>query len=96
MLLDIHHALERRDTAFLRKFPFIKRIGFGAAKRTHIPLRIRRAVLAAGCCATCVATDRLTIDHKKPYSRGGTDDISNLQCLCFNCNLLKSDQWKSE
>lgn len=30
------------------------------------------------------------IDHKTPVSRGGTNDIANLQLLCPVCNLKKS------
>ena len=33
---------------------------------------------------------KLTIDHKIPKSKGGTDDIKNLQCLCEECNMVKS------
>lgn len=35
--------------------------------------------------------EKLTVDHKKPYSRGGTDDIDNLQCLCSKCNIKKAN-----
>lgn len=33
----------------------------------------------------------LTIDHKLPKSRGGRNDIGNLQLLCHACNQLKAD-----
>jgi hypothetical protein len=43
------------------------------------------------CCGKTksVTTRGLNIDHIKPISMGGTDDISNLQTLCKNCNQLK-------
>lgn len=39
----------------------------------------------------CHRTDDLTIDHKVPLSRGGADDLSNLQFLCRPCNSRKRD-----
>ncbi|MBU1221271.1 HNH endonuclease [Myxococcota bacterium] len=33
------------------------------------------------------------IDHIKPVSKGGTDDISNLQPLQWHTNRKKSDTW---
>ncbi|GAG34901.1 unnamed protein product, partial [marine sediment metagenome] len=31
----------------------------------------------------------LTIDHKTPLCRGGTEDDINKQVCCFICNMLK-------
>lgn len=31
------------------------------------------------------------IDHKHPWSQGGSDDLSNLVLACRSCNLQKSD-----
>ena len=47
-------------------------------------------------CRYCKSKENLTIDHKIPKSRGGTDDISNLQCLCGRCNVIKSAVADSE
>lgn len=91
---DIRIACLRKDISFLEQFPFVERIYVGRARanREHIPTRIRRQVLAAGQCAYCGSVERLTIDHIKPYSKGGTHDISNLQCLCWPCNRQKSNK----
>jgi ATP adenylyltransferase len=46
-------------------------------------------------CELCGILDRdkpLQIDHIKPKSLGGTNDISNLQALCYWCNAQKGNR----
>ncbi len=48
-------------------------------------------------CLSCGRTARedgilLEVDHIIPRSKGGTDDISNLQTLCKKCNIGKSNK----
>lgn len=50
---------------------------------------------SAGRCVACGVSSRkvpLDVDHIMPKSRGGTDDISNLQALCYECNRQKRDR----
>ncbi len=42
-------------------------------------------------CRYCGATENLTYDHKIPIIKGGSDDLKNIQVLCFRCNSMKSD-----
>jgi hypothetical protein len=35
----------------------------------------------------------LTVDHYRPRSRGGTDDLENLVYCCHACNEFKGDFW---
>jgi hypothetical protein len=35
----------------------------------------------------------LEVDHIVPRNRGGSDDLSNLQALCFRCNAAK--RWEA-
>lgn len=64
-----------------------------------IPLGVRIKVLdrdSFKCvfCGRSPATDtgvKLHIDHKTPFSRGGKSTIDNLQTLCQECNLGKSN-----
>lgn len=59
--------------------------------RPPIKKAIRDAVLARDgrVCSACGTEKQLTIDHIRPVSRGGTDDLFNLQVLCRNCNSRK-------
>lgn len=46
-------------------------------------------------CVECGATKEkrcLHIDHIIPISRGGTDELDNLQTLCDGCNLAKKNR----
>jgi 5-methylcytosine-specific restriction endonuclease McrA len=67
--------------------------------RITIPLTIRWKVLKrdnyrcqrCGQSPTTNPKVELEIDHILPVSRGGTNDISNLQTLCKRCNQGKKD-----
>lgn len=40
-------------------------------------------------CVNCGTHLNLSIDHIHPFSKGGSDDESNLQTLCRSCNSSK-------
>lgn len=40
----------------------------------------------------CSKSKFLTVDHIIPVVRDGTDDLENLQTLCFSCNCKKGKQ----
>lgn len=42
-----------------------------------------------GLCACCGKRKKLTKDHVIPISKGGVNDISNIQPLCLSCNDSK-------
>lgn len=62
-------------------------------------LRLRYHVLKRDCfkCKQCGASPatrsdvKLHIDHIIPWSKGGLTNLENLQTLCLECNLGKSD-----
>lgn len=43
------------------------------------------------CGATVQSGATLHVDHKTPWSKGGETVIENLQILCEQCNIGKSD-----
>ena len=47
-----------------------------------------------GRCAYCgndITIDNMTVDHKKPKSKGGSLSFSNCVPSCKRCNELKAD-----
>ena len=47
-------------------------------------------------CGVSVDTKGLEVDHMIPRNKGGTDEISNLQALCYSCNAMKRDKDSTE
>jgi 5-methylcytosine-specific restriction endonuclease McrA len=50
-------------------------------------------------CPVCGKSEpdiKLTMDHIKPVSKGGTHTIDNLQPLCMLCNCKKSNFYKED
>lgn len=45
-----------------------------------------------GKCIKCGSTEKLTIDHIIPLSKGGSKAQSNWQILCLKCNRAKKDR----
>ena len=69
----------------------IRRAEFNS-KRSHLVLAMLDAGIPYVCTAPgCEVLDHLTVDHIKPLSRGGTDELSNLRFLCRQHNGLKRD-----
>ena len=69
-----------------------------------IPLRTRLFVLERDKfrCVYCGRSPALNhgislhIDHIQPFSKGGSNDVDNLQTLCNECNLGKGDLYRPE
>jgi hypothetical protein len=66
-----------------------------AGRSTRVPISsdLRRAVFErdGGRCVECGSTFDLQYDHVLPVALGGATTLENLQLLCADCNLRKSD-----
>jgi ATP adenylyltransferase len=63
----------------------------------YIPGTLRYEVLKAAkfrceLCGTLDSEKALEVDHIIPRNKGGSDDINNLQSLCYSCNAMKRDR----
>jgi hypothetical protein len=72
--------------------------------RQPLPREVKAAVWQrdAGRCVHCGVTDadatartgvHLHYDHIVPFSRNGADTVGNIQLLCEDCNLRKSNRY---
>jgi diadenosine tetraphosphate (Ap4A) HIT family hydrolase/5-methylcytosine-specific restriction endonuclease McrA len=53
---------------------------------------LKRAKFRCELCGISAEVKALEVDHIVPRSKGGTDDVSNLQALCYSCNAMKRDR----
>jgi 5-methylcytosine-specific restriction endonuclease McrA len=53
---------------------------------------LKRAKYRCELCGVSAEEKALEVDHIVPRNHGGTDDVSNLQALCYTCNASKRDR----
>jgi 5-methylcytosine-specific restriction endonuclease McrA len=75
-----------------------KRAAQGLPQQNSISTKTRLSVFSRDNCTCiyCGSEEDLTIDHKTPQSRGGTDEIENLATACRACNASKRDLTSEE
>ena len=45
--------------------------------------------ISFNACVYCGSKNNLSIDHRIPLSKGGTNNSANIQVLCLDCNKKK-------
>ncbi len=62
----------------------------------QVPAAVRWAVWERDnfTCLHCGSRRFLSLDHKIPWSKGGTHDQDNLQTLCRTCNSRKRTRYQ--
>lgn len=53
---------------------------------------LKRAKFHCDLCGVPADEKALEVDHILPRNHGGTDDLANLQALCYSCNSMKRDR----
>lgn len=67
------------------------RLGASGKRRPQVSPSVRARVYARDghACRHCGSTERLSIDHIVPWSKGGAHHEGNFQTLCMPCNMAK-------
>lgn len=63
---------------------------------TRLAIYLRDGMACAWCGATVEHGAQLTLDHVRPYARGGSNAPTNLVTACMACNRNRSDRDASE
>lgn len=53
---------------------------------------LKRAKFRCELCGISAESKSLQVDHIIPRNKGGSDDSSNFQSLCYSCNAMKQDR----
>ena len=53
---------------------------------------LKEAKFRCELCSISADKKALEVDHIVPRNNGGSDDINNLQALCYSCNAMKRDR----
>ena len=83
----------------LSEADLLRRVEREQPTRSPIPQKLRYAILKRDReqCVKCGASPKknsevtLEVDHIIPFAKGGTNDPTNLQTLCWSCNQGKTD-----
>ena len=60
-------------------------------KARRLAIYLRDGLACAYCGASVEDHARLSLDHLKPYSKGGSNETRNLVTACLSCNSGRSN-----
>jgi len=61
-------------------------------KEKRLAIYLRDGMACAYCGSSVEEGTQLTLDHIKPYSKGGSNDPSNLVTCCQKCNSARGNR----
>jgi len=62
------------------------------AQATRLAIYLRDGLACAYCGASVEDGTKLTLDHLKPYSKGGDNSPTNLVTCCHRCNSARGNR----
>ena len=86
---------KRNDSCLLSERHRLPRANTKTTNYSSIPHRygiLKAAGFRCQACGAPASETRLHLDHIYPSSKGGTDDLINIQVLCESCNCSKGDR----
>lgn len=86
--LACNEAVQALEEAY-REFKDNKPVRSGLSSSLRFEIFRRDNYRCQICGVSALDNARLEVDHKKPVAKEGTNDVSNLWVLCFECNRGK-------
>lgn len=80
-----------RESARKRRFDLSNNGGLGYLPEEWEDLK-RKTNYSCVCCGRREPEIKLCVDHIEPLSKGGINEIQNIQPLCRACNTKKSNK----
>ena len=92
-ILTLSDKLSKKVNKFEKRFHKLASIFYEIrpSNNRYIRKAVKQAVTIRDKhrCVKCGAAENLHIDHVIALSRGGSNEMDNLQVLCKDCNLRK-------
>ncbi|MBR7160591.1 MAG: HNH endonuclease [Clostridia bacterium] len=90
-ILELIKRIENQEKGFYKDDGIWQAIS--RVERGKVSNKMRFAVYKRdkNRCVICGSRENLEVDHIHPIAKGGKTTFDNLQTLCHNCNVAKSD-----
>ena len=94
----LHSGINLEKQAQFSGYKAVKKFFSDVVAVRNVPPKRRIEVFekykfrCAYCGSSAADGASLEVDHVIPVSKGGTNDVQNLQILCKSCNIGKSDR----